>query len=141
MGLTGTRIILRIEHPSASVGLHLTYRWWTSDADPWLAVIPGVLGANGGTWGPDVSGGIGLWGKDREGMRRILLLSGTGQDSQPFAHGQEGRGEHFGVGGKIPGIPTPSRPLAPGRETERFENLFSGLGIGAPVVWKVRDVT
>ncbi len=57
MVFTGTRILLEISHQAATVRLRLTYRWWTSDADPWVAEVPGILGANSGTWDPNS-----LWG-------------------------------------------------------------------------------
>jgi hypothetical protein len=144
MGLTGTRISVEISHQAGTGRLRLTYRWWTSDPDPWVAEVPGMLGANSRTWDPtSMWGGTAFWGKDREGERRILELKRVGgpgsSTSQPFMDGQSGEGRHNGVGGKIPGIPTPSQPLSP-REQQRFDNLMSGQGIGAHIKWEVISV-
>jgi hypothetical protein len=143
MGLNGTRILIEISHEAGTVGLWLTYRWWTSDRDPWVAAVPGMLGANSGTWDPQsMWGGTAFWGKDREGVKRILELRGVGSpggDSQPFKIGQSGEGEHHGVGGRIPGIPTASQPLSPSGQ-RRFDTIVEGLDIGAPIRWEVLSV-
>src|SRR5215475_13633 len=98
--LSGTKVELEITHATAgSVRVVLTYRWWTSDADPWTARVAGMLGANNGTWYPRILGeGPTLYGTGSGG--KIVRLRGVGEDSQPFKNGQKGDGEHFGVGGK-----------------------------------------
>lgn len=132
MGLTGTRIILEISSSVGAVGVNLTYRWWTSDNDPWQAVVPGWLGANSGEWSPySIGKQTILWGKDSEKYRTILQLNGVGGEGQPFKEKSKGSGQHFGVGGKIPAIPGPS-----GLE-KRWKDLLSGLGLGAPIEWSV----
>lgn len=140
--MAGTRIVLEISHEVARAYLTLTYRWWTSDADPWVASVPGLLGANSGTWDPRSPwGGTALWGKDKEGVRRILELRGVGgpaaDTGQPFKAGLEGDGVHHGVGGKIPGIPTPTSSSLSEAERGRYDRLMAGLDIGAPIRWKV----
>ena len=121
--MAGTRITLEISHDVATVRVTLTYRWWTSDADPWVAQVAGLLGANSGTWDPrSLWGGTALWGTDRQGERRVLELSGVGgpaaDTGQPFKAGQHGNGSHHGIGGKIPGVPTPAGP-GPGQRVAR----------------------
>src|SRR5215475_4962253 len=76
--LSGTKVELEITHATAgSVRVVLTYRWWTSDADPWTARVAGMLGANNGTWYPRILGdGPTLYGTGSGGRSSGCAASG-----------------------------------------------------------------